>query len=152
MNEMKICDYALVDLLMYAPPSIPYDAETVVTKDGSVKMRSDLNNVTFTFEGDGIIRIADKSGEHQITFDTHAWYCRNVAAKDMLQHLVNRYNELTERYNRLNEAVDQMIAQLSAAALGEQPEVLPMKAARKGPQTFTFQTVTEHLLKDKPSK
>ena len=34
---------------------------------------------------------------------------KNVAAKDMLQHLVNRYCELTECYNGLNEAVNQML-------------------------------------------
>lgn len=34
---------------------------------------------------------------------------KNVAAKDMLQHLVNQYCELTECYNGLNEAVNQML-------------------------------------------
>lgn len=131
MNEMKICDYALVDLLMYAPASLPYDCESAVTKDGSVKLKSNLNNVTFTFEGDGIICIADKSGQCPMKFDTHAWYCRNVAAKDMLQHLVNRYVELTEHYNRLNEAVDRMLANLD---------------------TERFNVTVDELLKDKPSE
>ncbi len=147
MDEMRINNYVLIDLLMYAPLSIPFDVSGVVTKDGKVKIK--IYDITFEFEGDGIICIAD---EYPMKFDTHAWYCRNVAPQDMLQHLVNRYRELTECYNRLNEAVNQMLAYLNAAALCEQPEVLPMKAARKGPQTFTFQTVTEELLKDKPSE
>lgn len=83
MGEMN---NALDDLLMYAPASLPYDCESV-----SVKIKS---NLTFTFEGNGIIRIANKYGEYPMKFDTHACYCRNIAAKDMLQHLVNYYRKL----------------------------------------------------------
>lgn len=115
MDEMRINNYVLIDLLRYAPPSLPFDVEAVVTKDGSVKIKSNLNNLTFTFAGDGVICIANKSGEYQISFDTHASYCRNVAAKDMLQHLVNRYHELIKRYNRLSDAADQLLASLQSS-------------------------------------
>lgn len=129
MDEMRIGNYVLIDLLMYAPLSLPFDVSGVVTKDGKVKIK--IYDITFEFEGDGIIRIADKSSEYPIRFDTHAWYCRNVAPQDMLQHLVNRYREVTACRNRLNEAVNQMLANLD---------------------TERFNGIVEELLKDKPSE
>lgn len=129
MDEMRIGNYVLIDLLMYAPLSLPFDVSGVVTKDGKVKIK--IYDITFTFEGDGIICIANKAGEYPMKFDTHAWYCRNVAPQDMLQHLVNRYREVTEYCNRLNEAVNQMLANLDTEQLN---------------------VIVEELLKDKPSE
>lgn len=129
MDEMRINNYVLIDLLIYAPLSLPFDVSGVVTKDGKVKIK--IYDITFEFEGDGIICIANKSGEYPMKFDTHARYCRNVAPQDMLQHLVNRYRKVTKYCNRLNEAVYQMLANLD---------------------TERFNVIVEELLKDKPSE